>query len=270
MVQSQHLARYTIETTIVEGPNNIIYKGYDSLQNRVVSLKTIRDEHLNSSLDLRPIERLRWESQLGSRVSHPNIVTVYEYYFEESQPFLVMEYLDGESLKQILHSGQRFNLVEIVEIISQVLAALSHIHQAGIVHRDIKPGNIILLDCGLVKVSDFGVACVVGEESTQSSRVAGTPAYMAPEQIIGTKIDGRCDLFSVGTLLYELISGQKPFIAPDKNSIIQKILTTQPARPSSLNSSISKVMDSAVMKAMAKRPSERFQSAEEFLAALDL
>ncbi|MBF0358698.1 MAG: serine/threonine protein kinase [Magnetococcales bacterium] len=325
MAQPQQLGRYTIETTIVEGPNNIIYKGYDSLQSRIVSLKTVRTGHLNSSLGLRLIERLHWESLLGARVSHPNIVEVYDYSSGEGQPFLVMEYLEGESLKEIFRQKKHFELPEIVNITRQVLAALGDVHQAGIVHRDIKPGNIILdsavvrkslaqplnspgklekspttnkvtsvfsdspdkpicctinarptaesrtlpIDRGLVKISDFGIACMVGEEPTQSSRVVGTPSYMAPEQVFGTKIDGRCDLFSVGTILYELISGQKPFIASDNNSIMQQILTGQPARPSSLNSSIPKAIDSIVGKAMAKRPSERFQSVEEFLAALN-
>ncbi|MBF0195414.1 MAG: serine/threonine protein kinase [Magnetococcales bacterium] len=184
-------------------------------------------------------------------------------------PFIVMEYMATRTLKSWLVDKHQFSINEGVEIIGQLLSALEHIHNSGITHRDIKPGNIFLFADGKIKICDFGISHPTGKTQTQIDFVQGTPAYMAPEQLISSQATQHADIFSTGVILYELLCGKKPFSGVEQKSIIQQILTKQPAKVSSVNTNVPKYFDKIIQKALAKRPGDRFQSAKEFKNSLD-
>ena len=178
-----------------------------------------------------------------------------------------MEKIEGRELKQCFETNERFTTADIVRIMSQVLDALDYSHRQGVIHRDIKPANIFLLPGGVVKVGDFGIAHIETSNLTQVGAVMGTPSYMSPEQIMGLPVDGRSDLFSAGVILYQFLTGERPF-AGSATTTMQKVLKEDPLPPSSLNVQAPAGMDAVVRKALAKRPEDRFQTAREFADAL--
>ncbi len=178
-----------------------------------------------------------------------------------------MEFIEGRELKDYFDDNERFKLPEIGRIMGELLAALGHAHQNGITHRDIKPANIILLKNGTVKVADFGIARIESSNLTQAGAVLGTPAYMSPEQFMGQTVDGRSDLFSAGVILYQFLTGDKPFTGT-LTTIMHKVLKEEPPAPSELNVQVPRQFDALMIQALAKRPEERFQTAQEFAAAI--
>ncbi len=267
MADISTLGKYEIRHEIGRGAMGVVYEGYDPMIKRIVALKTIRADQLAGAEGPNAVARFRREAQAAGRLNHPNIVSIYEFGEDAGTWFIAMEKIDGRELKQCFEANERFTTADIVRIMSQVLDALDYSHRQGVIHRDIKPANIFLLPGGAVKVADFGIAHIETSNLTQVGAVMGTPSYMSPEQIMGLPVDGRSDLFSAGVILYQFLTGERPF-AGSATTTMQKVLKEDPLPPSSLNVQAPAGMDAIVRKALAKRPEDRFQTAREFSDAL--
>jgi serine/threonine-protein kinase len=213
------------------------------------------------------IARFRREAQAAGRLNHPNIVSIYDFGEDSGVWYIAMEFVQGRELKESFETNERFKIADIVRIMSQILNALDYSHRQGVIHRDVKPANIFLLSDGSVKVADFGIAHIESSNLTQVGTVMGTPSYMSPEQIMGLPVDGRSDLFSAGVVLYQFLTGERPF-AGSATTTMQKVLKEEPLPPSTLNVQLPPAMDAVVRKALAKRADERFQTAQEFADAI--
>jgi eukaryotic-like serine/threonine-protein kinase len=267
MADISTLGKYEIRHEIGRGAMGVVYEGYDPMIKRIVALKTIRADQLAGAEGPNVVARFRREAQAAGRLNHPNIVSIYEFGEDAGTWFIAMEKIEGRELKQAFETNERFTTADIVRIMSQVLDALDYSHRQGVIHRDIKPANIFLLPGGVVKVGDFGIAHIETSNLTQVGAVMGTPSYMSPEQIMGLPVDGRSDLFSAGVILYQFLTGERPF-AGSATTTMQKVLKEDPLPPSSLNVQAPAGMDAVVRKALAKRPEDRFQTAREFADAL--
>jgi serine/threonine-protein kinase len=245
----------------------VVYEGFDPGIARRVALKTVRRDQLEKDEAQELLSRFQREAQAAGRLNHPNIVAIYEYGEDEGTAFIAMEYVEGRELKDYFDKSERFSLTEMGRLMGELLSALDHAHGNGIVHRDIKPANIFILHNGQAKVGDFGIARIESSNLTQAGSVLGTPAYMSPEQFMGQTVDGRSDLFSAGVLLYQFLTGEKPFTG-QLTTIMHKVLKEDPIAPSELNVQVPRRFDAVVRKALAKRSEQRFQSAREFAAAL--
>ncbi len=267
MAEISSLGKYEIRREIGRGAMGVVYEGYDPFIKRVVALKTIRADQLSGEDSENVIARFRREAQAAGRLSHPNIVSIYDFGEEAGAWFIAMEFVKGRELKEGFEANERFTTASIVRIMSEILEALDYSHRQGVIHRDIKPANIFMLSDGSVKVADFGIAHIEASNLTQVGAVMGTPAYMSPEQIMGLPVDGRSDLFSAGVILYQFLTGERPF-SGSAATTMQKVLKEDPLPPSSLNVQAPLEMDGIVRKALAKRPDDRFQTAGEFAAAI--
>ncbi len=263
----QKLGKYEVRRELGRGAMGVVYEGFDPGIARRVALKTVRKDQLEKDEALELLSRFRREAQAAGRLNHPNIVAIYEYGEDEGTAFIAMEFVEGRELKDYFDHTERFPLAEVSRLMGELLGALEHAHGNGIVHRDIKPANIFLLKDGRLKVGDFGIARIESSNLTQAGSVLGTPAYMSPEQFMGQTVDGRSDLFSAGVLLYQFLTGEKPFTG-QLTTIMHKVLKEEPIAPSELNVQVPRPFDAVVRKALAKRPDERFQSAGEFARAL--
>lgn len=263
------LGKYQILGELGGGQMGTVYKGFDPGIERAVAIKTVRRglAHDVDDESATQVERFKREAKAAGRLNHPNVVSIYEYGEDGETPFIVMEYIEGRSLKDFFEAQERFDLAGVVRIVSEILAGLEYSHKNGIVHRDIKPANVMIGSAGEVKITDFGIARIESSSLTQVGTVLGTPSYMSPEQFMGLPADARSDLFSAGAVLYQLLTNDKPF-AGSLTAIMHKVLHTHPEPPSRLNVQVPAVFDGIVSKAMAKAPAERFQSALEFATAL--
>ncbi|MEN8168328.1 MAG: SUMF1/EgtB/PvdO family nonheme iron enzyme [Pseudomonadota bacterium] len=262
------IGKYDIVSVLGEGAMGIVYKGIDPIIKRFVAIKTIR--HNAPELDEHDImARFVREAQAAGRLHHPNIVGIYEYGQDTDRDFIVMEFVEGLSLSDHLEKHPHLEIKAICDIMSKVLEALDYAHSMGIVHRDIKPGNIILADSGAVKVADFGIARIESSTLTKIGTAVGTPAYMSPEQLLGQHIDHRSDIFSAGTLLYKLLTEQKPFTGPTLTAVLYNIVHGEHILPTKLKPELAGEFNHIIARALAKKPEERFQTAKEFAAALD-
>jgi CHASE2 domain-containing sensor protein/predicted Ser/Thr protein kinase len=256
--------RYKILGLIGKGGMGTVYKGLDPVLDRLVALKTIRLDFTVSAEQVSELkERLVREAKAAGKLSHPNIVTIYDVGQQEGLQYIAMEYLSGSTLESFLKKKKELNYRIVAKIIMQVCAALNYAHQKGIVHRDIKPANIMLLEDFAVKVMDFGIARLATSSFTQSNVTLGTPHYISPEQLEGKPADKRSDIFSLGVVIYELLTGEKPFTGESISSLMYNILNNIPPLPSALDEKTPLVFDRIVSKAMAKNPDERYQEAEE-------
>src|SRR6058998_312180 len=267
------LGRYNIERTLGKGAMGVVYEGIDPRLGRRVAIKTILKSHLDEDTAKDYSMRFVREAQAVARLNHPNIVQVYDFGEEGDIAYLVMEFIRGDELKSTLSTGRQFDRKECVRIMCELLDALDFAHEAGVIHRDIKPANVMLDGQGRAKLTDFGVARVTDSdrthaERTQAGTVVGTPAYMSPEQIQGQRIDRRTDIFSAGIILYQFLTGQKPFTGEGAWTVQKKIIQDDPPAPSSINVALSPEFDRVVAKALAKHPDERFATAREFAHAL--
>ena len=274
------LGKYEIRRELGKGAMGVVYEGFDPIIERIVAIKTIRPEQLEKSQAVEILARFKREAQAAGRLNHPNIVAIYDYdevVAEGDRPpsegesarvaFIAMEFIKGRELKDYFDANQRFALKEIERIMGEMLDGLNHAHTHGVVHRDMKPANVILLADGKVKVADFGVARIETSELTQAGTILGTPSYMSPEQFLGQPVDGRSDIFSCGVILYQFLTGEKPFTGT-VTTIMHKVLKEEPLPPSMLNVTLPPTWDAVVKKAMAKNPAERYQTAAEFAAAI--
>ncbi|MBI4990163.1 MAG: serine/threonine protein kinase [Rhodocyclales bacterium] len=269
MTELKKLGKYEIRRELGQGAMGIVYEGFDPMITRRVALKTVRRDQLDRAEVEEILARFKREAQAAGRLSHPNIVSIYEYGEDNGTAFIAMEFVEGRELKEHFDANERFPMAEIVRIMGQLLDALDFSHKNGVVHRDIKPSNIILLKDGSVKVADFGIARVESSNLTQAGSVLGTPSYMSPEQFMGQTVDGRSDLFSAGVILYQFLTGEKPFTGA-LTTIMHKVLKEEPAAPSELNVQVPRPFDALIRKALAKRPDERFQNGREFTLALKM
>ena len=264
----EKLGKYEIRRVLGSGAMAVVHEGWDATIGRRVAIKTIRRDQLEFAEAEEMLARFRREAQAAGRLAHPNIVSIYEYGEDDGIAYIAMEYIEGRELKRHFDAGERFALPEIVRMMTQLLAALDAAHRSGVVHRDVKPGNIYLLADGTIKVADFGIARLESSSLTQSGIVLGTPAYMSPEQFTGQPLDGRSDLFSAGVILYQFLTGEKPFTGSQNATIMHKVLKEDPHAPSELNGQVPRSFDALMRRALAKNVEDRFQSGREFAEAL--
>jgi len=244
----------------------IVYKGWDPAISRSVAIKAITKASLDASELKQVMDRFRREAQAVGRLVHPRIVQIYDYGEDPETAYIVMELVNGKTLEQHLMQEVCYEIREVGEIIRQLLDGIGHAHNEGIVHRDIKPSNIMINFDGRIKISDFGIAHIESSNLTKTGEVFGTLHYMAPEQFLGADVDKLADLYSIGVIAYELLTGSKPFYG-SKAMVMQQVLNDQPANPSLLNPKLSPLIDEVLHKALAKRREDRFQSAPEFSQA---
>lgn len=264
------LGRYDLIRVLGKGAMGLVYEGRDPNLDRRVAIKTIKVENLSEEAAAEYEVRFRTEARSAARLQHPNIVSVYDSDRDGDIAFLVMEFVQGEDLKHHLDKGDLYTLEQTLGIMDDLLSALSYAHSQSIVHRDIKPANLLMQPGGRVKLTDFGVARIQdsGEATRTQGSMVGTLKYMSPEQVQGRPIDARADLFAAGVVLYQLLTGKRPFDADSDFAIIQQIMTHSPASPSSFNSQLPSKLDTVMARALAKSRDERYASAQEFAMAL--
>lgn len=265
-----HFGRYRLIEVLGKGAMGMVYKGLDPAIDRLVALKTIRLDQIidpDESNELR--ERLQREAKAAGKLSHPNIVTVYDVGQESAVQYIAMEYLEGSTLEELLISGINWDYKTLSNVMIQVCDALDYAHENGIIHRDVKPANIMIMEGSRVKVMDFGIARLDTSASmTQTGTALGTPNYISPEQLKGLPIDRRSDIFSVGVVFYELLTGEKPFKGDTLSALIYSILHTNPPMPSEVNLDVPRIFDKIIAKALVKDPDLRFQTAKDLAAIL--
>jgi len=265
----KNLGRYQVTGTLGKGAMGLVYKGIDPAINRPVALKTIRLDFVNDPQEEAELkERLHREAQAAGKLSHPNIVTIYDVGSEGHLQYIAMEYLEGQTLEDLIKKKVKFNYRIIAQIIIQICAALEYAHGMGIVHRDIKPANIMILKDYRVKVMDYGIARIDSSSMTKTGIAMGTPNYISPEQLRGQTTDHRADLFSLGVVMYEMLLGRRPFKGENITSLIYAILNHEPEKPSNVNPQIPLLFDRIVDKALKKDRNERYQHAKEIATAL--
>jgi len=263
----EQLGRYQIQSELGRGAMGIVYRARDPLIDRVVAIKTIR-------VDLPPDELALFEARFFTEVraagslNHANIVTIHDAGKEGGLVYVAMELLEGPSLADLLAAHTPVAPARIANIGAQIGEALAYAHGRGVVHRDVKPANIILVRDRLPKLTDFGVARLPNAASTLGGTVIGSPKYMSPEQVSVRPVDGRADVFSLGVVLYELLTGESPFAADDLQSVMRRVVHHEPPAPAELNPRVPAALDVIVRRAMAKRPEDRYPSAREFAADL--
>ena len=259
--------RYEIHELIGVGGMAYVYKAYDRMEDRWVAIKILKEEFSNNSDFLR---RFRNESKAIAVLNHPNIVKVYDVSFGDQIQYIVMEFIDGITLKEYIEQEGTIRWQEAVHFTTQILMALECAHEKGIIHRDIKPQNIMLLQDGSIKVADFGIARFLQSETqTMTDKAIGSVHYIAPEQASGDYITDKADIYSVGIMLYEMLTGKLPFVADNAVSVALMQLQAKPVMPRELNPSIPRGLEQITMRAMEKNPVDRFQSAGEMLDDLD-
>ena len=263
----EQLGKYKIVRPVGKGAMGVVYEGFDTIIERTVAIKTIRTDELDPSEAEEHSRRFLIEAKAAGKLNHPNIVAIYDYGKEQNLAYIVMEYVHGKELKAYFDAGHHFDTGEILRIMSQLLGALEMAHANGVVHRDIKPANIFLTDKGSVKLGDFGIARIDSTHKTHAGTILGTPSYMSPEQIKGESVDQRSDLYSTGVILYQFLTGEKPF-SGSMVAVMHKVLNEEPPPPSTLNPQSPPAMDLVIAKAMAKDQSQRYSDARQFIIAL--
>ena len=257
------IGKYQIQDVLGQGGMGIVYRAFDPAIQRPVAIKTITKSALDPADLQYVLTRFRHEAQAVGRLTHPRIAAIYDYGEDMDLAYIVMELVNGKSLFHHLQGEARFGLKEIGELVRQLLDGLGYAHALGVVHRDIKPSNILINDDGRLKLTDFGIARIDSSTLTQVGEIMGSPGYMSPEQFLGTDIDARGDLYSVGVIAYELLAARRPFIG-NNAEVMRQALNERAANPSDFNPKISVQLDWSVHKALAKKREDRFQSAKEF------
>ena len=262
------IGRYRIEALLGTGAMGEVYRAHDPAIDRLVAIKVVRPELVAGSGGEQLLERFRREARAAGRRFHPNIVAIWDFGDDNGTPFLVMELVEGQSLDQLIKSSGTLPPVRSVSIITQMLSALGFAHTNGIVHRDIKPSNVMVLPGDQVKVADFGIARLEASEFTIVGDLLGTPAYMAPEQLSGGPIDHRTDLFATGVILFEMLTGVKPFRGKSITEIISFMEKRGPEDIRALNPAVPEAMKRVIAKSVAFDPAERYADAAAFSKAV--
>jgi serine/threonine protein kinase len=258
------LGRYQILKQLGQGAMGIVYLGRDPRLNRLTAIKTIRfsDEFDDQRLEMIK-EQFYREAEVVARLSHPNIVTIYDVGEDLDLSYLAMEYLEGESLEKYTRPEHLLTIQKTIDIVCQVCDALDYAHKNGIIHRDIKPANIMVLKSGVIKVMDFGIARATIGTKTRTGIIKGTPYYMSPEQSKGEKLTGGSDIFSLGVVLYQLLTGKLPFDGENMAAIMYQITSIEPDPPTKLNPNIDTATLEILKKALKKNPQDRYAGAKE-------
>ncbi len=269
MENPKKLGKYHIQRELGRGAMGVVYEAFDPLIERTVAIKTILKSSVDKSETEEAFGRFRREARAAGRLSHPKIVAIYEYGEDDDMAFIVMELIRGKELKEYFDREESFSLEEGVRIVMQILDALDYSHTHGVVHRDIKPANILIARDGKIKIADFGIAKIDSSLLTQAGTVMGTPTYMPPEQFMGAEVDRRADIYSTGVILYQFLTGLRPFTG-GVISVMHQAINQEPTPPSHINPNVPVELDEVVKKAMAKKPEDRYQDVAEFMAALKL
>jgi len=257
------IGKYQVQDVLGQGGMGVVYRAFDPAIERTVAIKVITKSTLDPADLQYVLTRFRHEARAVGRLTHPRIAAIYDYGEDDELAYIVMELVNGKSLFHHLQGEVRFALKEVGELVRQLLDGLAYAHAQGVVHRDIKPSNILVNDDGRLKLTDFGIARIDTSTLTQVGEIMGSPGYMSPEQFLGTDIDARGDVYSVGVIAYELLAGRRPFVG-NNAEVMRQALNERPAKPSEFNPQISAQLDWAVHKALAKKREERFQGAKEF------
>lgn len=259
----QSIGKYRVSRRLGEGGMGAVYLAHDDGIDRDVAIKLLRagDEGMR--------RRFQTEAQSAGRLKHPNIVTIYEFGEFHGEPYLVMELIEGQTLADLIHSGSQFDTLGKLSLLIQACRGLSYAHRAGVVHRDIKPSNLMVDRDGVVKIVDFGIARTTGRSLTVTGKVVGTPAYMSPEQLQGETADHRSDIFSLGIVVFEFLSGQAAFSGDSDFAVINRIVNGSPNQFRHERSSVEPLIQPVIDKALAKDPASRYPSAEALGEALE-
>jgi len=261
--------RYDLREELGRGAMGVVFHGFDPVIGRDVAVKTLRLSEAGTGLSREElIGRFQTEARAAGLLTHPNIVVVFDAGEEDGLFYITMEFVEGRSLQTLIDTRQPFPVSRVLKLMEQVCSALDFAHQHNVVHRDIKPANLMLTSDDVVKITDFGTAKILQFGTAQTAHVMGTPSYMSPEQVKGKPVDGRSDIFSLGVILYELMTGEKPFPGQNITTVIYKIINEEPIPPRSLDSSIHPGLSAVITRALAKEPAARFQSCHEFFNAL--
>ena len=268
--QPVSFGRYQVIEPLGKGAMGTVYKGKDPAIDRLVALKTIRLDTIADPSELNDLkERLTREAKAAGNMSHPNIVTIYDVGMQGNLQYIAMEYIEGYTLEAVLKRNLQLNYRILASVIIQTCSALEYAHKMGIVHRDIKPANIMVMDGFKVKVMDFGIAHFESSSMTQTGVAMGTPNYISPEQLKGKDVSPSSDIFSLGVVLYEMLTHRRPFTGENISALVYKILNEEPTPASTIDGKIPPLFDMILRKALAKDPQERYRSAKDFAAALE-
>lgn len=265
----RQIGRYEIVRELGKGAMGIVYEGRDPIIGRRVAIKTARKDIVETGgRGPEIMERFLREARAAGTLSHPNIITIFEADEDRGLAYIAMEYIESGTLRDLIAQKRRLDPERIVAIGAAICNALALAHDQGIVHRDIKPANMMMLPDGSVKVADFGIAHVSDSNLTQEGSMIGTPFYMSPEQFMAQKVDGRSDLFSVGIILYELLTGERPFTGEALSTVMHQVLKVNPVPPHEFNYAVSESLSQVVMKALSKSPAKRYANGRAMAAAL--
>ncbi|MCH7879441.1 MAG: protein kinase, partial [candidate division Zixibacteria bacterium] len=265
----QRLGRYELQGIVGKGAMGLVFRGVDPAINRPVALKTIRLDFLTDPQEMEELKaRLFLEAQAAGKLSHPNIVVIYDVGSEGTTQYIAMEFLEGQTLEEMIKRKVDFNFKIVAKIIYQICSALQYAHEQGIVHRDIKPANIMVMPDYSIKVLDFGIARIESTSMTKTGVAMGTPNYISPEQLKGHKVDGRSDIFSLGIVVYEMLIGERPFKGDNLTSLIYNIANTEAELPSKSNPRVPPLFDHVCQRALKKDPADRYQKAGDMANAL--
>jgi tRNA A-37 threonylcarbamoyl transferase component Bud32 len=261
------LGKYEIRSTLGRGAMGTVYEGWDPIISRRVAIKTVRLPDSDDSEEREMLGRFKQEAQAAGRLQHANIVGVFDYAETDELAYIVMEFVSGTTLKSIIEAVPRPDTTEAVRLMDGLLNGLAYSHGNGVIHRDIKPANVMVTPDGQVKIADFGIARIESSTMTQAGMIMGTPAYMSPEQFQGVKIDSRTDLYSAGVVLFQLLTGKRPFEG-NMATIMHAVLNSPAPRPSEMDANVTPALDAVVARAMAREADDRFPTATAFNQAL--
>ncbi|GBE16053.1 MAG TPA: serine/threonine protein kinase [Proteobacteria bacterium] len=264
---SHKLGKYVVLDEIGRGGMATVYRARQESLDRIVAIKELNLSSTTS--DIKAKERFQMEARAAASLDHPNIITIHDFWEKGSKAYIAMEYVEGLELKEALDHHGALDSVLAAQVCIQVCAALSYAHERGMIHRDVKPGNIMLSARGDVKLADFGIVFIAGTaDLTTTGQIIGTPSYMSPEQIRGEDPGPVSDIFSLGIVLYECVTGAKPFSGPNDVALTHAIIRKRPVRPRRLNSRISRRLSGIIMKCLRKKSRRRFATMDELAAAL--
>jgi serine/threonine-protein kinase len=267
------IGRYEIIDQLGEGAMGAVYRGRDPVMGREVAVKTILAVALASQQSGEYRTRFYREARAAGALAHPGIVPVFDVGEQDDMPYLVMEFVQGQTLADAMKKGQRFTMERVCEIGQQIAEALGYAHRKGVIHRDIKPANILMTSKEVhgierPRITDFGVAKLAAGDITSTGQMLGTPAFMPPEQFTGAPVDARTDLFSLGVILYWMATGEQPFPGETMTTVSYKIVHTEPVPPAKLNPAIPAGMEAVILKCLSKSPLDRYQTGDELARAL--
>ncbi|MBK7931124.1 MAG: serine/threonine protein kinase [Bryobacterales bacterium] len=266
----ERIGRYQITGELGRGGMGIVYRAQDPAIGRTVAIKTIRLDSISDPAELRQLrDRLLREARSAGLLSHPSIVTIYDIGQEGNMAYIAMEFVQGVTLEQLVRDKGPLPGDELIRVLQATAEALDHAHGQGIIHRDVKPANIMISDAGAVKITDFGVAKIASQNMTQADMILGTPSFMSPEQIEGRPIDGRSDQFALGVIAYELLTGERPFVGDTLPGLLYQIVKQEPVSPHLLNSTLRDSVSRVIAQALDKHPDQRFLKCTAFVRALE-